>query len=395
MINSIKVIQVESGHAWDNYVGKHLNANPYHLFNWQKAINEAYGHQVFAMAAIGRHSAQSSLSQTRSMRDIIGILPLVHLQSYIFGNQLVSMPFFDHGGILSDNQVVEKKLIEAAILLGRKLKVQQIELRHLDRMSYLSTECTSGTLGKEQSGTVPYEFSFAGKTTISSPAWSLQTHKVRLLMNLPESSEVLMKSFKSKLRSQIRRPIKEGLVAKIGGIELLDDFYEVFSVNMRDLGSPVHAKGFLRQVIHKFSEAAKIVVVYCGRKPIAASIIVGFKDLMINPWASALREFSKLSANMLLYWTMLAYASDHGYRSFDFGRSTLDEGTYRFKTQWGAEAHKMYWYTIWLGNMHRSTTANEDGMQGKSRAVAEQVWRRMPVQVTKWIGPLIRKYISL
>lgn len=394
-MNPIEVIQVEDGHDWDNYVGKHLKANPYHFYNWQQAIKDAYRHQAYAMTAAGGHSILPSQGHSQSIGDIVGVLPLVHLNSFIFGNKLVSMPFFDHGGVLSDNQSVERKLIQAAVSLGQKLKVQQIELRHLDCLSCLHDEGDADKQGKEQSGIVPFECGVAGNARTLRPRWSLQAHKVRLLMNLPDSSDALMKSFKSKLRSQISRPIKEGLLAKIGGVELLDDFYEVFSVNMRDLGSPVHAKAFPQHVLQRFSDTAKIVVIYLGTIPVAASIMVGVKDLMINPWASALRQFSKLSANMLLYWAMLAYASDHGYRNFDFGRSTPDEGTYRFKTQWGAEAHSMYWYTIWLGNTHRSTTASEDGLQGKNRAVAEQVWRRLPVQMTKWIGPLIRKHISL
>ena len=40
---------------------------------------------------------------------------------------------------------------------------------------------------------------------------------------------------------------------------------------------------------------------------------------------------------MLIYWNILKYACENGYRIFDFGRCTPEENTFRFKKQWGAE----------------------------------------------------------
>ena len=117
------------------------------------------------------------------------------------------------------------------------------------------------------------------------PAMSCVTksHKVRMLLKLPESSEILMKSFKSKLRSQIKKPVKEGLKAKIGSLELIEDFYKVFLINMRDLGSPVHSKKLVQNVLEEFPEKAKIVMIYKAGQPVACSIIVGFKETLENP----------------------------------------------------------------------------------------------------------------
>ena len=50
---------------------------------------------------------------------------------------------------------------------------------------------------------------------------------------------------------------------------------------------------------------------------------------------------------MLLYWSLLEYSSDHGYTTFDFGRSSVEASTYRFKAQWGAEPHQLHWH-YWL-----------------------------------------------
>ncbi|MBN1227625.1 MAG: GNAT family N-acetyltransferase, partial [Deltaproteobacteria bacterium] len=226
---------------------------------------------------------------------------------------------------------------------------------------------------------------------LSAISYATKSHKVRMLLHLPDSSDTLMKSFKAKLRSQIKKPIKEGLLSKVGGLELLDDFYKVFSINMRDLGSPVHSKKLIQNVLKEFSEKSKIVMVYKDDQPIAGSIIIGFKDTLENPWASALRKYSRLSPNMLLYWTMLEYACDQGFQYFDFGRSSPDEGTYKFKEQWGADPTPLHWHYISLNNERASEETSE-----KSRFQnAIKYWQKLPVPLTKILGPMIRKHIGL
>jgi len=212
-----------------------------------------------------------------------------------------------------------------------------------------------------------------------------------MILDLPESSDMLMNSFKAKLRSQIKKPIKEGLQAKIGGLELLEDFYYVFLINMRDLGSPVHSKNFIKNLLEEFPDKAKIVIVHKDHNPLACGLVIGFKTTLQNPWASALKEYSKLSPNMLLYWTMLEYGCNNGYSSFDFGRSTPGEGTYKFKEQWGAKPALLYWHYISTDNRAISEESDEKSKFNK----AIEYWKRLPVSVTKIIGPMIRKHIGL
>ena len=169
-----------------------------------------------------------------------------------------------------------------------------------------------------------------------------------MLLSLPASKEELLKSFKSKLRSQISRPQKEGMTAIIGGAELIDPFYRVFSVNMRDLGSPVHSKRLFREIFQEFPENAKIGLVKYQGEDVAAGLIFCFRNTVEIPWASSLKKYNGLSPNMLLYWSLLEYSCDKGFQYFDFGRSTPEEGTYKFKEQWGAKPSPLYWYDIVL-----------------------------------------------
>jgi len=396
---SIRSFDSSNPNLWDEYINSHPKGTLYHLSGWKKIIEKTYGHKAYYLMAV--KDAQKSIAPrnfypgeifekysspceilhrqfNRGEGDlagvansVVGVLPLVHLKHILFGNRLISIPFFDMGGMLAEAVEVEKELLKQSIELAKKLKVDHIEIRSNQQIAYLESSRKAESISN----------------------WKVYTfsHKVRMLLRLPESSEVLMKSFKSKLRSQVKKPIKKGLKVKIGGFELIGDFYKVFSINMRDLGSPVHTKRLMQNVLEKLSDKVRIFMVYKETEPVACSLVVGFKDTLENPWASALRKYSGLAPNMLLYWSMLEYACDNGFKYFDFGRSSIDEGTYKFKRQWGARPEPLYWYDIALDGKPITTAISEQS----SFELAAQVWKKLPVTVTRVIGPMIRKYIGL
>ncbi len=418
----VKTIQSTDTPAWDAYVHSHPHSTLYHLSGWKNVIEKTYGHKTYYLMAINssKLKAQSSRDNCitanqltaglihaqstdyqlsakniqqpelsnpinpsnpiNSTNPIVGILPLVHLKHLLFGNSLISIPFFDLGGILADDKETEKVLLSEAIKLGEDLEVNHIELRHIKPLSWLNKTNSTNTNNPINS-----------MNPTNPVTYETKSHKIRMLLDLPKSSEILMKSFKSKLRNKIKRPLKEGWRPRIGGLELLEDFYKVFSINMRHLGSPVHSKKLMKNVLEEFPESTKIVMVYQENQPLACSLIVGFKDTLENPWASALREYSRLRPNTLLYWTMLEYASDHGFNYFDFGRSSPDEGTYKFKEQWGAKPTPLHWHYVSL-NGH---PFDEETPKKSKFEKAIRYWQKLPVPVTKVVGPMIRKYIGL
>jgi hypothetical protein len=331
------------------------------------------------------------------MSSIVGILPLVHLKHFIFGNHLVSMPYFDSGGVLADDDEIEKELLSEAVKLGQKLKASIIELRQLEPLRWL--ESSKLVAHSSQSNAKDQQLS-AMSNQLPSVAMSYQlppmscatkSHKVRMILSLPESSDLLMKSFKAKLRSQIKKPMKEGLTAKIGGSELLESFYAIFSANMRDLGSPVHSRGLMKALLEELPEDVRIAIVFKDDLPVAGGVMVLFRDTLVNPWSSSLKQYSKFSPNMLLYWTMLQQACERGCTFFDFGRSSPDEGTYRFKEQWGATPVPFHWQYFSLNGNSNGDVGTEKAKYGK----AIQYWQKLPVPVANFVGPMIRKHISL
>jgi len=349
----VRISRLADAAAWDVFVKSHAHASLYHLSGWRTVIEKTYNHRAYCLVATANNPGTDD-----TIGDIVGILPIVHLKNFLFGNSLISMPFFDSGGVLANNETTAQALLKEVMKLGRELNVTGIELRQTRPLKILGIA--------------------DGR------------HKVRMVLELPGSSDILMNGFKAKLRSQIKKPVKVGLYAKIGGIELLDDFYRVFSENMRDLGSPVHSKNLIKSVFEVFPDNARITIVYKKKEPVACSVMIGFKKLLSNPWASALRKYSQLSPNMLLYWTMLEYACHTGFTHFDFGRSSPEEGTYKFKEQWGPQPQPLHWYNISL-----TGSAQTDSMDKSQFSTMIEYWKKLPVPVTKIVGPMIRKHIGL
>jgi serine/alanine adding enzyme len=352
---------------WDAFVNATEHASPYHLSGWRDVFSGGYGHVCHYLMAVWTPLAGG---ESFTGRRVAGILPLVHMRHWLFGNQLVSLPFFDSAGVLAASEA-QDALVRHAFELADRLQATRVELRHAEAPAAVSPS-------------VP-----------PAPGWhagkNLADSKFRMVLDLPASANLLMSSFKAKLRSQINRPVKAGLTVRIGGIDLLADFYAVFVENMRELGSPVHSLKLLRAVLISFPDRATLFVVYKGKVPIAGAMTFGFRELLSNPWASSLRRFSRDAPNMLLYWAMLEFACQGGYRRFDFGRSTRDEGTFRFKQQWGAVPEGLDWRRCAL----RPAAPQLDSHGSRARNAASACWRRLPLPLTAWLGPRIRGYISL
>ncbi len=331
---------------WDDFIRTCRLSTEYHQFGWKRVITRSFGHQCHYLAAVDEQGTWQ------------GVLPLVHLRSRIFGNFLVSLPFASYGGVVCRNNAASELLIQAAEELRRSCGATYVELRNAERFD-------------------------EGLPT--------RRHKVTLILDMEVDPDRQWQAFNGKLRNQIRKAEKSGLQSTLGHAELLDEFYAVFARNMRDLGSPVYAKRFFGNLLEEFSESSRILTVTLGDKTIAAAIILWFRDTLEVPWASSIGDYKSLCPNNLLYWDAIKFAIGHGFKRFDFGRSTPNEGTYNFKLQWGAKPIPLHWqYLLAEG----AGLPDMDATSGKYRA-AIRVWKQLPVAITRLIGPGIRKQISL
>lgn len=283
----------------------------------------------------------------------VGLLPLALVRSWLFGRFLVGLPYLNTGGVLATDEPVRGAMVDRAVQLADELDVRYLELRHEQRLSHPALE---------------HEL----------------TSKAHLRLPLPPSTEALWQSFKPKVRNQIRKGEKSGLTVHWGGIERLGQFYQVFAQNMRDLGTPVFSRGLFRQILAQFPDQAELCVLQLDGRPVAAALLVHGPGLTEVPSASSLRRYNATNANMLMYWHLLCRAVERGQAVFDFGRSTIDSNTFRFKRQWGAEPCPAVWqYYLRSGSIGQMRPDS-----GRYRLLI-RFWQHLPVALTRVIGPPI------
>lgn len=335
---------------WDKFVWHHPASVPYHLFGWTLAIQNAYKFRNVSLIA-------------EENDRITGVFPLIIFNVPFSRPSVIALPYCDVGALLATSKETELELLDAALNIASSQNASVIDLR----------------------GDVSIEI-------LESCGHPVQTthNKVRMLLELPGASDELWDGFKSKLRSQIRKAEKNGLRFEIANHKV-DEFYLILSANMRDLGSPVHSKAWVGEIIKLFEGNANLGLVYHEDKAVGAGIILRVGNKISIPWASTLRECNYLNPNMLLYWGFLQYSADNGCDVFDFGRSTPNEGTYRFKAQWGATPKALPWHRIYLQG---STKADCVGISKKRQRV-KFLWQKLPLNIANFIGPQVRKYISL
>jgi FemAB-related protein (PEP-CTERM system-associated) len=307
---------------------------------WLLALQAGLGHIPFLLEAVKDGRAE-------------GWLPLALVQSRLFGRFLVSLPYLNSAGVVAVDPAVGHALIDRALELADAHDVRYLELRHEQRWSHpaLTQELTS---------------------------------KTHMRLALPSTADELWLQLDAKVRNQIRKAQKQELTVHWGGADRLNEFYDVFSRNMRDLGTPAFGRKLFQSVLRAFPNAAELCVVSAARRPIAAALLIHGSGTTEVPSASSLRRYNSTNANMLLYWHLLQRAIERGQSTFDFGRSSQDSNTYRFKKQWGAQPHPAVWqYYVRKGSINEM---RPDNPRYQRRI---QLWQRLPVWLTRLIGPTI------
>lgn len=283
----------------------------------------------------------------------VGILPLMLVRSRLFGRFLVSMPYLNYGGVQATENEAAAALIDRAVRLANEFDVRHLELRH-------QREWTHPALTETR------------------------TDKVHMRRELPKSSETLWSELSPKVRNLVRKSQQQSLRVAWGGSELVADFFDVFSHNMRDLGTPTFGRELFNSILSCFDQQAELCVVYADRTAVAGALLLHGCGVTEVPSASSLRKHHATNANMLMYWHLLCRAIERAQTVFDFGRSSLESGTFRFKKQWGAQPFPAVWqYYVRHGH--------PGAMRPESRKFRTLVrlWQRMPLGLSRWLGPKI------
>jgi FemAB-related protein (PEP-CTERM system-associated) len=307
---------------------------------WLYILRDGMGHVPFAFEAV-----QDGVTR--------GWLPLAYVRSTLFGRYLVSMPYLNTAGVRADNDAIAQMLINHAALFARDLQVKHLELRHEK----------------------PVEHPLLGAT---------RTTKVHMRLALPSFPGPLWEGLNFRVRNRVRKGEKGGMQLVWGGLDLVNDFYEVFSRNMRDLGTPVYGRRLFVSILRHLGDRAELCVVRKDHRPIAVALLLHGKGVTEVPSSSSLKEFNSTCANVMMYWHLIERAIQREQEIFDFGRSTIDSNTFVFKKQWGAKPEPATW-------QYHLLSGEQPGLQPDNPRFERliKIWQRLPVGVTRLIGPRI------
>jgi len=328
--------------AWNAYVERSPRASLYHRFEWQDVNARSFGHRSAYLAAMENDR-------------IVGVFPIVRVKSQLFGNIACSLPFVNYGGPCGDSDAVEQALVQAAGPIADAWGVEYLEIRTRRQLDGLPTS----------------------------------EHKVSMTLDLNPDPEVLFKAFTSAHRQDIRGGYKKGLTVKIGGRELLDDFYAVLSESWRDMGTPIYSRGYLDRVAATFPEYTRLCVVYAGAEPAAAAFDMLAGETAEGLWLGSRGKFRKQYAGYVLYWELIKNACERGLTRFHLGRSTVQSGGEVFKKKWNAYAVPLYWQYV----LRTRRDIPQLNVTNPKYQLAIRAWQKLPVPVTQMIGPLIARSI--
>lgn len=327
------------GEACGQFVQQREGAELGHMPAWTRMICGAFGHAGYYLVA-------------REQGQVRGVLPLVQIRSRLFGNRMVSQAFSDYGGPLAADAGAQESLYGRAVELAQRQGCECIEFRNVAPM--------------------PLDL-------------HLRTDKVAMHLALATDPQVVWKDLRPQIRNRIRQAEKAGVTVTNGQQERLDDFYQLWTVRMHELGTPCYPRELFTCILETFPEQSRIFLAHCEGRVVAGIFAYAFNGCAHTRWGGALREYDDKSPNYLLNWAAIEYYCAAGMKIFDFGRSTAGSGQATFKERWGAQPVPLNWQ-YWTRDGQEPHLATPDAPCYKRKV---EMWKRLPLWVTRAVGPRI------
>jgi serine/alanine adding enzyme len=340
----------DNGEQWDRALERFPDVPYSLLYGWRRVYEEGLRLPTCYLLA-------------EEAGEVAGVCPLVLMKGFGPGRPdfFISLPYQTRSGLWARHPEAREGMLQAVGQLARERRVGTVELRELDHPG---------------AGEVP-----------------LNREHVEMVLELPAAWKTYERQIAPRVR-QMRRARSLGLTVRQGRDEkLLSDFYRVFSLRMRDLLFPVYPLSFFRKILEVFPDRSRLVLVYKGDRPLAGMLRLEFRDTVSAPYVAALQGTQEEYPNQLLYFEAIQQAWEGGARFFNFCRSQVDSGTYRFKRQWQARPRPLQ-YSYPRVRPGRPVLSVEQARQSLAYRLAEQVWPRLPLSWTQWLGGrIIRRLV--
>ena len=335
---TIKLLSNNKLQLWDGFIDSHPQGTIFHRSEWKEIVERTFGYKSYYFLA-------------EENGEIKGALPLFHAKGWLAGNSLISTPFAVYGGALARDASTHASLVDEAKKLSQKLGARYVELRYQTK----------------------------------SPLTKLVTKEslyATFIKSMPAAINDIYEELPKEARRMVRKGRKNGLEIKFEN-DKLDQFYDIYARSVQKFGTPVFSKKLFKNCMQVFKENANILFVYKEDRAIAAVLSFYYKDAVLPYYSGMLSEAKNLAPHNLMYLTLMEHARERGYSIFDFGRSKLGTGAAKFKENMGFDASPLP-YQYYLQNGEELPNKNQTNPQ---YTMALNIWKRMPLGLTKVIGP--------
>lgn len=331
---------------WDNFVHAHADGTFFHLSGWFRVLRDGLGHKPWYLMAT-------------QAGNVVGVLPLAQVKSLLFGHHLSGLPFCVYGGPLAANESIETALLLAAKKLAQQQEVDDLEIR--SAKPFLS----------EKSG-----------------EWLQKDLYFTFRRALSDDSEVNLKAIPRKQRAMVRKAVAANLHHTIDTD--WQDFLYCYDTSVRNLGTPAFPRTYFKVLKEVFGAYIDILTVRLDQQPISSVLSFYYKDEVLPYYGGGNERARVLAANDYMYWQLMEHAREKGVKTFDFGRSKQGTGAFAFKKNWGFEPQALPYHY----HLVRAKSMPEINPNNPKYALLITVWKKLPLSVSRMLGPLISRYVG-
>lgn len=323
---------------WDQFVLQCPTATFFHRAGWQKIIRDVFRHETYFLYAVKGGQIQ-------------GILALGHVNSWLFGNSLVGLPFAVYGGVAAASDEAAVALESEAQQIAQRLGVDHLELRNIEQRH---------------------------------ADWPTQDLYVTFRKEIFSEEEANMLAIPRKQRAMVRKGIKNGLVGTVESN--VDQFFALYADNVHRHGTPAMPKRYFKSLLEEFGADCEVLTVSSpDGRPLSSVMSFYFRNEVLPYYAGDDESARDLAANDFKYWDLMRRACERGLKVFDYGRSKKGTGSFAFKKNWGFEPQQLN-YSFCL--YKRDAIPQNNPTNAKYKLLIE-AWRRMPIGLANWLGPFI------
>jgi serine/alanine adding enzyme len=328
--------------AWGAYVARCRSATPFHQWGWRQVYQRVFGYRLAYLAA--------GMAADR----LEAVFPLAVVPGLVGGRSVISLPIVGYAGLLADSPAAEGALWQAAVDECTAMAAKKIETHQRARLAQ----------------DVP-----------------TQEHKFTTVVPIGPTVEA---TWKGQLGQKVRNKVRKARKAEIEvrhGIDRIGDFYRVYRVNVRDLGTPTPPLAWFTEIAAAFPDGCQVYTAYVGDQCIAGKFTLRFRDTLYFLWAGALRSHIKTGVVSLLNWQAMEDAITAGVTAVDFGRSTEGSGAADYKKDWRGDKVPLYWQYHLPGGRDANGTG-----PGRMTLLLSDLWKKTPLPITNAVGPWLARY---